>query len=62
VLKHGTEIRTAVWVGGVVGGAVLLTLGVVYWQFELGSYRIRIEPKKPPPITKGWEAEVQTVK
>ena len=57
ILKHGSEIKTATWIIGIVGAT--LTAGVAVWQFELFGYRVRVEPVQAAPPSKGWDATVK---
>ena len=58
-LRHGSEIKTAFWVVGLIASLVLVGLGVSSCQAEFGNYRLKLEQKNPPVIMKPWGYELK---
>ena len=59
VLRHGSEIKTAAWLVGLAASALLLGLGISSCQAEFGNYRLKLEQKRPPVVTKPWGYELK---
>jgi hypothetical protein len=58
LFEHRAEIGTFARIAMVVGLAVLIAVGVTYWQGDIGPYRVKIEAKVPPQTGKSWEPKV----